>query len=82
MDFGAVAAGDHSARMYTGPGTGPMLAAAAAWTGWRSTQCIYRPATSPGHATQAHWDNRTGKRQRARGSTVRTRVTNAPNASI
>jgi PPE-repeat protein len=33
MDFGALPPEINSARMYTGPGAGPMLAAAAAWDG-------------------------------------------------
>lgn len=31
MDFGALPPEINSARMYTGPGAGPMMAAAAAW---------------------------------------------------
>jgi PPE-repeat protein len=33
LDFGALPPEINSARMYTGPGSGPMLAAAAAWDG-------------------------------------------------
>ncbi len=33
MDFGALPPEINSGRMYCGPGSGPMLAAAAAWDG-------------------------------------------------
>ena len=33
MDFAALPPEINSARMYAGPGSGPMLAAAAAWDG-------------------------------------------------
>ena len=33
MDFGALTPEVNSAKMYFGPGSGPMLAAAAAWDG-------------------------------------------------
>ncbi|WP_257694888.1 PPE family protein, partial [Mycobacterium tuberculosis] len=33
MDFGALPPAINSGRMYCGPGSGPMLAAAAAWDG-------------------------------------------------
>ena len=33
MDFGALPPEINSSRMYSGPGSGPMLAAAAAWDG-------------------------------------------------
>ncbi|MGH3553089.1 MAG: PPE family protein, partial [Mycobacterium sp.] len=33
MDFGALPPEINSGRMYSGPGSGPMLAAAAAWDG-------------------------------------------------
>ena len=33
MDFGALPPEINSARMYSGPGSAPMLAAAAAWAG-------------------------------------------------
>ncbi len=33
MDFGCLPPEINSARMYAGPGAGPMMAAAAAWNG-------------------------------------------------
>ena len=50
MDFGALPPEINSARMYFGPGSGPMLAAAAAWDGvadeLRSTASTYRSVIS------------------------------------
>src|ERR1700677_2512305 len=50
MDFGALPPEINSARMYCGPGSGPMLAAAAAWDGvadeLRSTASTYRSVIS------------------------------------
>ena len=44
MDFGALAPEIHSGRMYAGPGSGPMLAAAAAWEGL--ADALYSTASS------------------------------------
>src|SRR5271170_8126317 len=50
MDFGALPPEINSARMYFGPGSGPMLAAAAAWDGvadeLRSTASTYQSVIS------------------------------------
>ena len=50
MDFGAFPPEVNSARMYLGPGSGPMLGAAAAWDGLaaqlRSTAAAYTSAVS------------------------------------
>ncbi|MGH7042134.1 MAG: PPE family protein [Acetobacteraceae bacterium] len=50
MDFGILAPEINSGRMYAGPGSGPMLAAAAAWDGLaaelRSTAASYGSAIS------------------------------------
>lgn len=44
MDFGALPPEINSARMYFGPGSGPMLAAAAGWDGLAAD--LYSAATS------------------------------------
>jgi len=50
MDFGALPPEINSARMYFGPGSAPMLAAAAAWEGvadeLRSTASTYQSVIS------------------------------------
>ena len=56
MDFGLLPPEINSGRMYTGPGSGPMLAAAAAWDGLaadlHSTAASYGSVTS---ALTAEW---------------------------
>ena len=54
MDFGALPPEINSGRMYVGPGSGPMLAAAAAWDG------LADDLTSTAVAYQAELDNLTG----------------------
>jgi PPE-repeat protein len=49
MDFALLPPEINSARMYTGPGSGPMLAAAAAWDGLATE--LYTAATSYGSVT-------------------------------
>src|SRR5260370_20700531 len=46
MDFGALPPEVNSARMYAGPGSGPMLAGAAAWDGL--AEDLYSTATAYG----------------------------------
>ncbi len=41
MDFGALPPEINSGRMYCGPGSGPMLAAAAAWDGAVELEAAY-----------------------------------------
>jgi PPE-repeat protein len=58
MDFGALPPEINSARMYFGPGSAPMLAAAAAWDGLaaelHSTASTYQSVTR-GLPAKAGW---------------------------
>jgi PPE-repeat protein len=58
MDYGALPPELNSARMYAGPGSGPMLVAAAAWDGLaaelRSTTVAYGDAISA--LTSGTWE--------------------------
>jgi PPE-repeat protein len=54
MDFGALPPEINSGRMYVGPGSGPMLAAAAAWDG------LADDVSSTAMSYQAELDNLTG----------------------
>src|SRR5215831_3472245 len=57
LDFGALPPEINSGRMYAGPGSGPMLAAAAAWNGLasdlQSTAASYQSAIS--ELTSGRW---------------------------
>ena len=59
MDFGALPPEINSTRMYSGPGSAPMLAAAAAWDGLaaelRSTAASYQSVISSGLKSKAGW---------------------------
>lgn len=48
MDFGLLPPEINSGRMYTGPGPGPMLAAATAWDGL----AVELHATAAGYASE------------------------------
>ncbi|EUA17194.1 PPE family protein [Mycobacterium xenopi 3993] len=60
MDFGALPPEINSGRMYAGPGSGPMLAAAAAWDGLatalHTTAASYQAVVS--ELTTASWRGR------------------------
>ncbi len=47
MDFGALPPEINSGRMYCGPGSGPMLAAAAAWDGVELEAAYYAQRQRP-----------------------------------
>ncbi len=64
MDFGALPPEINSGRMYSGPGSGPMLAAAAAWDGVAVELGLaatgYDSVRGAAEDHQLRWGGRTG----------------------
>lgn len=77
MDFGALPPEINSTRIYAGPGSGPLLAAAAAWDGL--AEDLYSSAASYGAVISALtsdvWSGPSSASMAAAGATYRAWMT-------